>query len=99
MNSQDSQSELKDELTSIMYGANWKTSATATAFKPDVEAAMKRVEAYVTTRVKEAERQGAENIINDLISKDAFAEDFEVKELLKTVRTALATTTNGKETK
>jgi len=38
--------ELKDEITSIIYGADWKESDLVDAFKPDVEAAMKLVDAY-----------------------------------------------------
>lgn len=37
-------SELEDEITSIIYGANWKQQDIADAFKPDVKAVMKLID-------------------------------------------------------
>lgn len=38
--------ELKDQITEIIYGADWKDQDVADAFKPDVEAAMKVIDDY-----------------------------------------------------
>lgn len=46
--------ELEDQITEIIYGADWKNDPlTYTAFKPDVRAAMALFEQYATKRVIE----------------------------------------------
>jgi hypothetical protein len=45
--------DLKDELTSIMYGADWKLRGLNNVFKPDVEAAMKLIKARDRARERE----------------------------------------------
>lgn len=39
--------DLRDEITSVIYGDDWKTSDIADAFKPDVEAIIKLFEQTV----------------------------------------------------
>ena len=45
--------ELKDQLTSIMYGADWKNTDIADAHKPDVEVAMMFIDRYITNKLIE----------------------------------------------
>ena len=54
MTSSTSDTELKDGITSIIYGADWKNQDIANAFKPDVEAAMELIhKAEIKARLEE----------------------------------------------
>ena len=54
MNTTPEDTELRDEITGIIYGADWKSRSIAKSHKPDVEAAME----VITLHTQKAERKG-----------------------------------------
>jgi hypothetical protein len=57
---------LRNELTEIMYGADWRKEYEG-VHKPDVEAALKLIDRYTATKVTEAERQAKYEVLQDLV--------------------------------
>jgi len=60
--------QLQDELTAIIYGADWKDELLGT-FKPDVAAAMEAVEKY-SLQIKKSSREFRNALYQHFIDND-----------------------------
>jgi len=100
MSTQDSQSELEHILNEY-YDDRFMVDYT---YKESTEKAKQAIEAYVTTRVKEAERLARINELNNelelLLKEYEYSQEYGVKISANRIEQsikALTTTTNGKE--
>jgi len=63
---------LRDSITSIMYGADWKKQKIANAFKPDVEAAMHLIEQDRERAIQQYHNEITANETKVWITKEDF---------------------------